>query len=67
MARSPYRLSRTAVRVVASAVRFVRYPPPADAVPATPAEPAPDAALLLPGGLWLVLPGGSALTLPAPS
>lgn len=67
MARSPYRLSRTGVRVVASAVRFVRYPPPRDAVPvpaATPTAAAPDGALVLPGDTWLVLPDDATLALP---
>lgn len=68
MARLPrYRLARGAVRVAASAVRFVRYPPPAGAGPATlapPTDPSPDAALALPGGTWLTLPGGDRLALP---
>lgn len=67
MARAPrYRMARGAVRVAASAVRFVRYPPPPGTLPVSPAEPPPDGALVLPGGAWLVLPDGSTLALPPP-
>lgn len=60
-------------RVVASRVRFVRYPPkarggdaPVPVIPVSP-DPAaapPDGALVLPGPAWLVLPGDATLALP---
>lgn len=59
-----YRLNPRMARVVASAVRFVRYPRP-DANVSTPPGDAPDGALLLPGGMWLALPDGASLALPA--